>query len=151
MGEARPGDARRARLRVEVEGEAVLLTDAARRLGLAANRPAGKGGGSRVEQPIEVAVARRQRRWCGLVAYSGDSGERLLALPPARWDEAALCGWLAAFLGRGSTLDVPVRELPDYYRMVRERDARLAREAREKEEARVKQAAEDAAASAAAR
>ncbi|MBY0395364.1 MAG: hypothetical protein K2X91_02695, partial [Thermoleophilia bacterium] len=35
-------------------------------------------------------VARRQRRWCGLVAYSGRSGERLLALPPGRWDESAL-------------------------------------------------------------
>ncbi len=61
-------------------------------------------------------VARRQRRWVGLVAYSGDSGERLLALPPGRWDEHALVGWVSAFLGRGSSLDVPVRELPDYYR-----------------------------------
>ena len=39
-------------------------------------------------------VARRQRRWCGLVAYSGDTGERLLALPPGRWDEARLMDWL---------------------------------------------------------
>ncbi len=61
-------------------------------------------------------VARRQRRWVGLVAYSGDSGERLLALPPGRWDEHALTDWVSAFLGRGSSLDVPVRELPDYYR-----------------------------------
>ena len=60
-------------------------------------------------------VARRQRRWCGLVAYSGDSGERLLALPPGRWDESALCDWLSAFIGRGSTLDVPVREMPGLY------------------------------------
>ena len=37
-------------------------------------------------------VARSQRRWCGLVAYSGDSGERLLALPPGRWDEGRLDG-----------------------------------------------------------
>ena len=44
-------------------------------------------------------VARRQRRWCGLVAYCGDSGERLLALPPGRWDESALCDWLSAFIG----------------------------------------------------
>jgi uncharacterized protein with von Willebrand factor type A (vWA) domain len=50
------------------------------------------------------------------VAYSGDSGERLLALPPGRWDEAKLMDWLVEFIGRGSTLDVPVRELPDYYR-----------------------------------
>ncbi len=60
-------------------------------------------------------VARRQRRWCALVAYSGDSGERLLALPPSRWDEAALCGWLSAFVGGGSDIDVPVREMPRMY------------------------------------
>ena len=61
-------------------------------------------------------VARRQRRWVGLCAYSGDSGERLLALPPGRWDEHRLADWLAAFIGRGSSLDLPIRELPDYYR-----------------------------------
>src|SRR5688572_11667512 len=60
-------------------------------------------------------VARRQRRWCALVAYSGDSGERLLALPPGHWDEIALCEWLCAFIGKGSTLDIPVREMPQYY------------------------------------
>ncbi|HEY2637554.1 MAG TPA: hypothetical protein VGI54_09220 [Solirubrobacteraceae bacterium] len=60
-------------------------------------------------------VARRQRRWCALVAYSGDSGERLLALPPGRWDESALADWPTAFIGRGSDLDVPVRELPRYW------------------------------------
>lgn len=60
-------------------------------------------------------IARSQRRWCGLVAYSGDSGERLLSLPPGRWDESTLCDWLTAFIGRGSNLDVPVREMPDYY------------------------------------
>ncbi len=61
-------------------------------------------------------VARHQRRWCGLVAYSGDSGERLLALPPGRWDEAGLADWLSAFIGRGSHLDVPGREMPRMYR-----------------------------------
>jgi uncharacterized protein with von Willebrand factor type A (vWA) domain len=61
-------------------------------------------------------VARHQRRWCGLVAFSGSSGERLLALPPGRWDEAAVMDWLEQFIGRGSTLDVPIQELPDYYR-----------------------------------
>ncbi|HEY1377755.1 MAG TPA: hypothetical protein VGF55_13230 [Gemmataceae bacterium] len=60
-------------------------------------------------------VARQQKRWVALVAYSGDSGERLLALPPGRWDEAALMDWLSEFIGRGSDLDVPVRELPRYY------------------------------------
>jgi uncharacterized protein with von Willebrand factor type A (vWA) domain len=61
-------------------------------------------------------VARRQRRWCGLVAYSGGSGERLLALPPARWNESALCGWLSSFIGHGSDLDVPLVELPRMYK-----------------------------------
>lgn len=60
-------------------------------------------------------VARRQRRWCGLAAYSGNSGERLLSLPQSRWDEAALCDWLSAFIGHGSDLDVPVREMPRMY------------------------------------
>jgi uncharacterized protein with von Willebrand factor type A (vWA) domain len=60
-------------------------------------------------------IARQQRRWSALVAYSGDSGERLLALPAHRWDESRLAEWLCSFLGRGSTLDVPIRELPRMY------------------------------------
>ena len=62
-----------------------------------------------------ACVARQQRRWCGLIAYSGKSGERLLALPPGRWDEVALCDWLTAFIGHGSDLDVPIEELPRMY------------------------------------
>jgi uncharacterized protein with von Willebrand factor type A (vWA) domain len=94
--------------------------------------PAGKGpvvvcldeSGSMSGEKIHTAkamalalawVARSQRRWCALVAYSGDSGERLLPLPPGRWDEARLLDWLAAFIGRGSDIDVPVRELPRMY------------------------------------
>ena len=61
-------------------------------------------------------IARQQRRWCALVAYSGDSGERLLPLPPGRWDESRLADWLAAFIGHGSDIDVPVREMPRMYR-----------------------------------
>jgi len=77
--------------------------------------------GEKVESAKALAltlawVARRQRRWCALVAYSGDSGERLLPLPPGRWDENLVMDWLCAFIGRGSTLDVPVREMPDIYR-----------------------------------
>ena len=94
--------------------------------------PAGNGpviipldeGGSMAGEKIHTAkalalalawVARRQRRWCALVAYSGDSGERLLPLPPGRWDELKLMEWLSAFVGRGSQLDVPVREMPRMY------------------------------------
>jgi uncharacterized protein with von Willebrand factor type A (vWA) domain len=63
-------------------------------------------------------VARSQRRWVALCAYSGDSGERVLALPPGRRDEDALMDWLEPFIGRGSSIDVPVRELPRIYREV---------------------------------
>jgi uncharacterized protein with von Willebrand factor type A (vWA) domain len=63
-------------------------------------------------------VARMQRRWIALVAYSGDSGERLLALPPGRWDESALMDWVEDFIGRGSSIDVPVREMPRIYRQL---------------------------------
>jgi uncharacterized protein with von Willebrand factor type A (vWA) domain len=64
-------------------------------------------------------VARSQNRWAALVAYSGSSGERLLVLPPGRWDEGALLTWLESFIGRGSDLDLPLRELPDYFRRLR--------------------------------
>jgi len=64
-------------------------------------------------------VARQQQRWIALVAYSGDSGERLLALPPGRWNELALMDWLCHFIGHGSPLDVPVREMPRYYEELR--------------------------------
>jgi len=63
-------------------------------------------------------VARSQRRWCGLIAYSGGSGERLLALPPGRWNESRLCDWLSAFIGGGSDLDLPIEELPRMYREI---------------------------------
>ena len=39
-----------------------------------------------------------------------------LALPPGKWDEAKLLDWLAGFIGGGSEVDVPVRELPRMYR-----------------------------------
>ena len=94
-----------------------------------ATEPVGKGpiiitadeSGSMQNEKIHTAkalalalawIARQQNRWCALVAYSGDSGERLLALPPGRWDESALADWLTAFIGHGSDLDVPIRELP---------------------------------------
>jgi uncharacterized protein with von Willebrand factor type A (vWA) domain len=60
-------------------------------------------------------IARQQKRWCALIAYSGDSGERILPLPLGKWDEVALMDWLEAFIGMGSDLDVPVREMPNFY------------------------------------
>jgi uncharacterized protein with von Willebrand factor type A (vWA) domain len=80
----------------------------------------GSMGGEKIHTAKALAlalawIARRQRRWCALVAYSGDSGERLLPLPPGRWDETRLLDWLSAFLGMGSEIDIPVRELPRMY------------------------------------
>ena len=63
-------------------------------------------------------------RWCALVAYCGDSGERLLALPPGRWDEAALVDWLEAFIGRGSTSTCRSARCPDLPRAEGARRAR---------------------------
>lgn len=100
-----------------------------------ATEPVGKGpiivcvdeSGSMHGEPINQAkafclamawMARHQKRWCSLVAYSGDSGHRILTLPPGRWNEGALLNWLEQFIGRGSCIDVPVRELPDFYQQM---------------------------------
>ena len=57
-------------------------------------------------------IARKQNRWCGLVAFSGGTGHRVLALPPERWNQVDLLDWLESFLGCGSDQDVPIREMP---------------------------------------
>lgn len=57
-------------------------------------------------------IARKQGRWCGLVAFSGDSGHRVLTLPPKKWNQVQLYSWLESFLGMGSDQDVPVAEMP---------------------------------------
>ena len=73
--------------------------------------------GSRNESAKAIAltlawIARKQGRWCGLVAYSGESGHRVLALPPERWNQVDLLDWLESFLGMGSSLDIPVSDMP---------------------------------------
>lgn len=57
-------------------------------------------------------VARRQKRWCGLVAFAGATEGRWLALPPDKWDETALVDWLGGFFSGGTEMDVPLVELP---------------------------------------
>lgn len=57
-------------------------------------------------------IARKQGRWCGLVAFSGGSGHRVLALPPGKWNQVQLYAWLESFIGMGSDQDVPVKEMP---------------------------------------
>ena len=73
--------------------------------------------GSRNESAKAIAltlawIARKQNRWCGLVAYSGDSGHRVLSLPPERWNQVDLLDWLGSFLGMGSNLDIPISDMP---------------------------------------
>ena len=43
-------------------------------------------------------IARQQKRWCALIAFSGESGERILPLPLGKWDEVALMDWLESFM-----------------------------------------------------
>lgn len=64
-------------------------------------------------------IARKQRRWCCLIAFSGDTGQRILPLPFAKWPELELAIWLDSFIGGGSNLDLPLRELPTYYDQMR--------------------------------
>lgn len=60
-------------------------------------------------------VARWQKRWAALVGFAGGTAGTLLPLPPGRWDETAVCEWLVHFYGGGTTLDVPLVELPGKY------------------------------------
>ena len=72
--------------------------------------------GSRNESAKAIAltlasIARKQGRWCGLVAFSGGSGHRVLALPPTKWNQVQLYSWLESFIGMGSDQDVPIGEM----------------------------------------
>jgi uncharacterized protein with von Willebrand factor type A (vWA) domain len=67
-------------------------------------------------------IARRQRRWCAMVAYTGaaswggEPGIRVLPMTDnGKWNEGELLNWLEQFMGCGSTIDVPVREMPQIY------------------------------------
>lgn len=61
-------------------------------------------------------IARKQNRWCCLVAFSGGRPAQPLPLKPSGWDESALANWLTTFIGGGSELDVPLRELPQWFK-----------------------------------
>jgi uncharacterized protein with von Willebrand factor type A (vWA) domain len=91
------------------KGPAILVVD-----------ESGSMGGDKIETAKGLCLAmawlaRTQRRWVGLVAYSGDSGSRLLALTPGAWPDDLVADWMSQFIGRGSWFDVPVREMPRYY------------------------------------
>ena len=103
------------------------------------NEPVGKGpiiicvdeSGSMRGDKVEAAkafalamawIARRQRRWCAMVAYTGavswgsEPGIRILPMNNnGKWNEGELLNWLEQFMGLGSDIDVPVREMPQIY------------------------------------
>jgi uncharacterized protein with von Willebrand factor type A (vWA) domain len=57
-------------------------------------------------------VAKRQKRWCCLVGFSGGAKCNTLVLSPKSWDEAAMMDWVEHFFSGGSHRDVPLEELP---------------------------------------
>lgn len=60
-------------------------------------------------------IAKHQNRWCALVGFSGGKEGVRCVLKPGRWDQAELVNWLDHFYGGGTTLDVPLQELPGTY------------------------------------
>ena len=95
--------------------------------------PAGKGpivvvvdesGSMKYHDKIETAkalalamvwIARRQKRWCVLVGFSGSESGNKLVIRPGKSDDAALMEWLEHFYGRGTDMDVPLVELPGWW------------------------------------
>lgn len=100
-----------------------------------ATEPVGKGpivvivdesgsmNGSKIETAKALAlalawIARKQKRWCCLVGFSGGSkiepGSQCL-IPPGRCDETELIAWLEHFYGGGTVMDVPLVEVPGWW------------------------------------
>lgn len=60
-------------------------------------------------------LARQQKRWVALVGFAGGTEGTRVACPPNATNQAALIEWLEHFYGGGTTLDVPINELPHTY------------------------------------
>ena len=58
-------------------------------------------------------IAKHQKRWICLVAFSNDAAGRFLTMPPEKWDDNALLDWLAFFMAGGTTSEVPLATLPN--------------------------------------
>jgi uncharacterized protein with von Willebrand factor type A (vWA) domain len=60
-------------------------------------------------------IARSQKRYCGLVSYSGGKGYRMHAIPPGGGDPLGLMEWAVGWLGGGTAVDVPLTEMPEIH------------------------------------
>lgn len=60
-------------------------------------------------------LASYQKRWIALVGFAGGTEGTRIALPPGHKQQEQLIEWLLHFYGGGTTLDVPVAELPTTY------------------------------------
>lgn len=60
-------------------------------------------------------IAKSQNRWCGFVGFSGGCKGTRIAFPPHEWDTEKMIEWLTHFYSGGTTLDVPLKELPNVY------------------------------------
>lgn len=60
-------------------------------------------------------LASHQNRWIALVGFAGGTEGTRLALPPRHNQQEQLIEWLLHFYGGGTTMDVPLAELPTTY------------------------------------
>lgn len=80
----------------------------------------GSMDGAKIQKAKGLALsvawtARQQKRWVGLVGFSSGCDGTLCVLPPTGWDDKKLFSWLEHFYGNGTSLDVPIQELPFKY------------------------------------
>lgn len=60
-------------------------------------------------------IAKSQNRWCAFVGYSDGTEGTRIAFPPNQWDSVKFMDWLTHFYSGGTTLDVPLEQLPKVY------------------------------------
>jgi len=83
----------------------------------------GSMNGAKIEHAKAIALtfawlSRCQKRWCGLVSFSGGTGHSLLAIPPDSSKTRELLDWSVAFIGGGSDQDLPVSEMPAIFAQI---------------------------------
>jgi len=60
-------------------------------------------------------IAKSQGRYIGFVGFSGGEEGTRVAFPPGQWNQEKLIEWLCHFYSGGTTLDVPLQQLPEVY------------------------------------